>query len=128
MGIQREFASALRGEFGSANATPIYTNSTVASATGEGILHSLGYGAVYGFTILATANQGGLDFRLIDATATGVQTPVIFNLNKVELGTKVITFPRPLEYTRGLCWHTSATGTAATQLYLHWTPFGKIEA
>lgn len=124
MGIQREFASALQGQFGQSNATPINLNTTVASASGEGTLHSAGYGAVYGFTLQCTAANGGLDWKLVDATATGINTPVIYNLTRTSAGFYSIAFPRPLAYSRGLYWQTTATGTSATQVYVHWAPRG----
>ena len=59
--LSREFANALQGVFGPAYATPIYPNSTIASASGEGTLHDSGRGIIYGVSWSVTASCRATD-------------------------------------------------------------------
>lgn len=61
-----------------------------------------------------------MDIRFVDVSATGVGTPIKFNISSLAAGTKAVFFDRAIPFTKGLGWVISATGTATPQLEVFW--------
>jgi len=112
--------NALQAIFGPTAATPWAPSATLASASGEGAISYTGPLNLYGFSYQVSAANNTADLRLIDASATGVLTPVVYNIKYIPAGHGAITFPRPIKFDKGLVFQACATGTALPQLYLHW--------
>ena len=115
------FLDALKSVFGPVTVTPLSPNSSVVSASGEGVI-SYNPAWFHGFTYFIDAANTTIDFRLINATASGVNTPVLLNITTLPAGTNHIGFQRPMNFDKGLMWQTTASGTSAAQLHIHWEP------
>ena len=127
MGLARELRQALYDAFGPVNTTlhfPYATNLT-PTATGEGLIAS-GAALMYGFTYSITGSQTGLDLRYVDATATGVSTPIVLNIKALNAGTDSLRFDTPIRFNKGIAWVVCATGTSAPQMHIHWLPLAQL--
>lgn len=114
-----EYGRQLRGVFGAIKTTLHVPNSTVSSASGEGVI-SYDPAWMHGFTYSVSANNTGIDLRYVNASATAVQTPVLFNVKCLALGTNTVWFDKPLNFDKGFMYFLSASGAATPQLHVHW--------
>ena len=112
---------AVRTVLAEAQATQHYPNTTVATASGEGIIAGVPV-SFYGFAYSITAANTALDIRFVDATATAVLTPVVYEIKGLPVGTNAVTFPRPLRFDHAFGFSVTATGTATPQLQYFWSP------
>ena len=115
------FKDALKDIFSPANVTLTAPNSTVVSASGEGVI-SYNPAWLHGITYVVSANNTAIDWRLINASASGVNTPSLLTVKTLPLGIDTVWFPKPMNFDKGMMWLTSASGTATPQIHIHWEP------
>lgn len=119
--MSNPFRDALRDVFSPVTSTLTYPNSTVVSASGEGVI-SYNPAWCHGITYTISANNTAIDWRLVNASATAVGAPILFNVKTLPLGADTIQFPKPMNFDKGLMWVTSASGTCVPQIHVHWEP------
>ena len=116
-----DFGRQLKGVFGAIKTTLHVPNTTIASASGEGVI-SYDPAWMHGLTFTVSANNTAIDLRYVNASATGVLTPVLFNVKCLQLGTNTIWFDKPLNFDKGFMYQLTASGAATPQLHVHWEP------
>jgi len=112
------------------NVTPHEFSSLIVSQTGQGALtpaETLQPAWLYGYVANSTAAGSGAIINLVDASATGVNTPIKHQIRGVSTQTSgnnlgIITFPFPIPFDKGIHWVVTATGTANASVWFYWDP------
>ena len=127
MGLARELRQALYDAFAPVNTTLHFPSSVnfPPTATGEGVITG-NPALMYGITYSVTGSETGLDLRYVDATATGVATPIVINVKALNAGTDSLRFDTPIRFNKGIAWVVCATGVAAPQMHIHWLPLTQL--